>query len=159
MAFDGLIENAVLEITNRCNLRCPHCASSSGACRPNEMMLDELVRVIRELKVLGCRAVTLLGGELILRSDWYEIAQTVKMTGIELQLVTNGILVNEDVRKKFRSLDPETVGVSVDGATPASYRAVRGVNGLDLCLRLMSCMVSRGTCNYHFQRQESSGLR
>lgn len=149
MHFEGSIENAVLEITNRCNLRCPHCASNSGVCRQNEMTTDEIERVIRELKELGCRVLTLLGGELILRPDWYEIAQTVKDARIELQLVTNGILVDEEVRKKFRSLDPETIGVSIDGATSASYRDMRGVDGLETCLRLISDMVADGFREVH----------
>ena len=147
--FEGQIEYAVMEITNRCNLRCPHCASSSGVSRPDEMSGDEMVRVIHDLKGLGCRVLTLLGGELILRPDWFEIAQAVKAAGIELQLVTNGILVDDDIRAKFRALDPETIGVSVDGATPAGYRAIRGVDGFDRCLRLMDALLADGFREVH----------
>ena len=147
--FGGQIENAVMEITNRCNLRCPHCASNSGVSRPDEMVLDEIIHVIRDLKSLGCRVLTLLGGELILRPDWFDVAQAVKAAGIELQLVTNGILVDDKVRKKFHALDPETVGVSVDGSTPASYRAIRGVDGLEHCLRLMDDMLADGFREVH----------
>ena len=42
---------------------------------------------------------------------------------MELQLVTNGLLVTPEVRRRFQTLDPQTVGVSIDGATPESYRA------------------------------------
>lgn len=40
--FPELLFAAVVEITNKCNLRCPHCASDSGCAREDEMSLDEL---------------------------------------------------------------------------------------------------------------------
>ena len=68
-------EEAVIEITNACNLRCPHCASTSGRARADEMTLAELQGVFRDLASLGCREVTLLGGEFVLRRDWPEVAR------------------------------------------------------------------------------------
>ena len=116
---------AVVEITNKCNLRCPHCASDSGCAREDEMSLEELRGVVKDLAALGCKEFTMLGGEFMLRPDWYEIARAVKDAGMELQLITNGLLVSEEVRKKFKTLDPQTVCVSLDGATPESYRRAR----------------------------------
>lgn len=67
-------EETVIEITNACNLRCPHCTSTSGCARADEMTLSELQGAIRDLASLGCREVTLLGGEFVLRRDWPEVA-------------------------------------------------------------------------------------
>lgn len=133
-----------MEVTNRCNLRCPCCASASGKARADEMTLDEMKGVVRDLAVLGCREFTMLGGEFLLRPDWYEIAREVKDAGMELQLVTNGLLVTRPVRRKFKSLDPQTVCVSIDGATPDSYRAVRGVDGFAKCRALLDGLVADG---------------
>ncbi|MBR4616378.1 MAG: radical SAM protein [Kiritimatiellae bacterium] len=138
------IEQAVVEITNRCNLRCPHCASASGAARKDEMSLPEIRKLMRDLAGLGCRMVTLLGGEFLLRPDWYDVAKTVKDAGMRLNLITNGILVSEEVRKQFKALEPAAVGVSIDGATPESYRAVRGVDGYAKCRRLLDELVEDG---------------
>ena len=44
---------AVVEITNKCNLRCPHCASDSGCAREDEMSLDELCGVVKDLASLA----------------------------------------------------------------------------------------------------------
>jgi len=100
--------------------------------------------LVRDLAQLGCREFTMLGGEFLLRSDWYEIAWFVKEAGIELQLVTNGLLVTPKVRKQFKSLDPQTVCVSIDGASAETYKAVRGVNGFAKCRRLLDELVSDG---------------
>lgn len=144
MIWTEQIHSAVVEITNRCNLRCPHCASASGVARPDEMGLDEMKDVVRALKDLGCREFTLLGGEFLLRSDWYDIAATVREAGIELQLITNGLLVTSEIRRRFLALDPQTVCVSLDGATPESYRALRGVDGFAKCRRLLDDLVADG---------------
>ena len=140
---------AVVEVTNRCNLRCPHCASDSGCARAEEMSLDELKDVVRGLRSLGCREFTLLGGEFLLRDDWYAIARAVKKSGIELQLITNGLLVTDEVRRQFKSLNPQTVGVSIDGATPESYRAARGVDGFARCRQLLDDLVKDGLREVH----------
>ena len=135
---------AVVEITNRCNLRCPCCASASGRARPDEMSLEEMCGVVRDLAALGCREFTLLGGEFLLRPDWYEIATAVKGAGLELQLITNGLLVTDEIRAKFKTLDPQTVCVSLDGATPESYKAARGVDGFSKCRALLDELVADG---------------
>lgn len=128
---------AVVEVTNRCNLRCPHCASDSGKAREDEMSLAELTALFAELRALGCRELSLLGGEFLLRPDWFEVAKAVKDAGIELQLITNGLLVTPEARRQVKSLDPQTVCVSIDGATPDSYRAARGVDGFETCRKLL----------------------
>ena len=73
-AYPEQIYQAVFEITNRCNLRCPHCASDSGVARAEEMSLDQALHVVEDLRKLGCQELALLGGEPFLRPDWYEIA-------------------------------------------------------------------------------------
>lgn len=58
--YNKSLFSAVVEVTNRCNLRCPHCASDSGCARENEMSLDEMKRVVGDLRVLGCQEFTCL---------------------------------------------------------------------------------------------------
>ena len=127
----------VLELTNCCNLRCPHCASDSGTSRCYEMSRTELQKVFHDLAELGCNTISMLGGEILLRHDWYEVCQDARAAGMDLQLITNGLLVNDEVRKKFLTLNPQTVCVSLDGATPETYKKLRGVDGFDKCMALL----------------------
>lgn len=131
------LQLCVVELTNRCNLRCPHCASTSGQCREGELTRIEWQRVFGELKQLGCRILSILGGEFLLHPDWYGICSDAKAYGFELQLITNGLLVNDSVIEQFKSLDPQTVCVSFDGATAETYLAQRGIDAFDKCLALL----------------------
>ncbi len=136
--------SAVVEITNLCNLRCPFCYSASGCVRREELTLSEMRRVILDLRSLGCRRVTLMGGEFLMRPDWHEIARIVKETGMDLMLVTNGLLIDDEARHRFVELEPQAIGVSLDGATPESYRLIRGVDGFSRVRRLLDELASDG---------------
>ena len=134
----GPLRHAVLELTNRCNLRCPHCASSSGEAREGELSTAEWLALLAQMKSLGGEEVTLLGGELFLRPDWLELARAARDLGLRLVLISNGLLLRDDATfAALRELAPRIVGISVDGATRESYRALRGVDGLDRCLAVL----------------------
>lgn len=136
------LRDVVLEVTNRCNLRCPHCASSSGEARPHEMTLDEIRGVLRGIADLGGERVAVIGGEALLRADCFDICQAVKDVGMHVVLITNGITLRQDEQfARLRHLRPHVIGISVDGATRESYRAQRGVDAFDhvlgACRRLL----------------------
>lgn len=137
---------AVLEITNRCNLRCPHCGSSSGRPRPGELSLEELVGIVEEIAALGGEEVTLIGGEALLRDDWPAIARAVRAAGMKLLLLTNGLPLARSERtwRALLDLEPHLVGVSIDGASRESYRRMRGVDGFDEVMALCRRLVAAG---------------
>jgi radical SAM protein with 4Fe4S-binding SPASM domain len=135
---------AVIEITNGCNLRCAHCASTSGTPRADELSLAEWLGLIAELAELGCREVTLIGGEPLLHPDWPLIAAAVRAEGMELVLVTNGLLLARPaVRDALVELEPAVVGVSLDGPGPAQYGQTRGVDGFALVFDAMIALAAR----------------
>lgn len=140
----GRLRSAVVEITNRCNLRCVHCASSSGMARPGELSLEEIMSLAGDLRALGCESVTLLGGEIFLRRGWEEVALRIRDLGMELTVVTNGLLVDGAVADTLASIEPGVVGVSVDGATRDSYRAARGADGFEASMRAIALLQAAG---------------
>lgn len=138
MSDPGPLRYAVLEITNRCNLRCVHCASTSGEPRRDELTLGELRDLVARVRRLGGEEVTVIGGEALLRPDWREVCAAVRAEGMRLVLVTNGLLLRRDEDfADLRRLQPAIVGLSLDGASAASYRALRGVDGFAHVLRAL----------------------
>ncbi len=137
-ADPGPLQYAVLEITNRCNLRCAHCASGSGLPRENELTTTEWKQVLAEFRALGGEEVTLIGGEVFLRPDWFEIAASARERGLRLIFISNGLLImGDDIPGKLKELQPHLIGISMDGATPESYRRWRGVDGFAQVMRLL----------------------
>ncbi len=138
------IKYAVCELTNRCNLRCVHCSSNSGPPRAGELACDDWVRLVGELASLGCEELTLIGGEVLLFPGWETVARAVKDHGLRLVLITNGLLVTPAIFDTLVALDPWIVGVSLDGATPETVRAMRRVDGHDRVMRLLRDLVAAG---------------
>lgn len=145
MPEPGRLRCAVIEITNRCNLRCPHCASTSGRARENELTRAEIERLLRDIAGLGGEEITLIGGEVFLRDDWFQICRTVGRLGMKLILISNGILIRGDeMLARLGELKPWVIGISIDGAGRESYRRLRGVDGFDHCVSLLHRLVADG---------------
>ncbi|MBN2340413.1 MAG: radical SAM protein [Deltaproteobacteria bacterium] len=138
---------AVIEITNRCNLRCRHCASTSGKARPNELSFDEIAALLESIRSLGGEEITIIGGEALLREDWYEICLLVTQLEMRLILISNGLQMTSETLSKLRALSPYLVGFSLDGATRESYRQMRGVDGFDHVMTLLEQLVDDGHPN------------
>ncbi|MBT3219556.1 MAG: radical SAM protein [Proteobacteria bacterium] len=73
-------QRVVWEITWRCNLRCQHCLVKAGKAS-NELTTAEALAVADSLAHLGLGAVTLTGGEPLMRKDWPQIAQRLVSHG------------------------------------------------------------------------------
>ncbi|MBU0494660.1 MAG: radical SAM protein [Chloroflexi bacterium] len=119
----------VWEITLACNLRCLHCGATAGRARPDELTPAEALCLADDLSALPCAEVTLMGGELFLRPDWFAIAGRLRAGGVGLVVFSNGWLIDEARIAQIRELDPRTVGISLDGARAEVHDAQRGVFG------------------------------
>ena len=122
-------------------MRCLHCASDlgNGRTRGVELSSAEALRLCDELKELGCEYIVLSGGEALLRSDWEKIARHIVHLGIQASLITNGLLINEEIADRIRRAGICRVALSLDGleAThnyirrhPRSFEIVRRAFGL-----------------------------
>lgn len=57
--------------------------------------------------------LTLTGGEVLVRRDFFEIAEYAKRKGFVLRIYTNGIGLNEERAGRIAALDPLTVELSI----------------------------------------------
>lgn len=119
---------AALELTLSCPCRCVTCGSAAGRARDNELSTSEWLEVISDLAGLGCRRVTLMGGEPLCREDWPTIAQAAADAGMAADMVTSGTGVDESTAARMRKTPLASVTVSVDG-TAAVHDSQRGIPG------------------------------
>ena len=111
---------ANLFVTQRCNLRCVYC--SSPLRRMRELATAQWLAIVDELADLGCRRLTFLGGEPLVRADLGELIAHARSRGLGVVVTSNGLLVPHRIGM-LRDVD--TLVLSLDAAGPAND-AVRG---------------------------------
>lgn len=101
------------ELTYRCNLQCPYCYVGAERSK-EELTTDEWINVIKQIPFYSF--VTLVGGEPLIRKDFVDILFAVsKKTSGKLNVVTNGILINEEIIDAFIKSKMMLLSVSLDG--------------------------------------------
>jgi len=107
------------ETTLKCNLNCRHCGSD---CNKNEqfkeLVSEKVIEVFEDIaqnydasKIM----VAVTGGEPLIRKDLFIVLQKIHELGFSWGMVTNGMLVDEDVVVKCIETGMKTVSVSIDG--------------------------------------------
>ena len=124
-----ILASTVWEFTLDCNLNCIHCGSNAGRKRGDELTTSEAERVCHDLKKTGCRRIALMGGEPLLRKDFWHIASLIKELGMELSVITNGTVYDQETFKKMRLLDLIAVAVSLDASKPELHDQIRCKRG------------------------------
>ncbi|MBO4697114.1 MAG: radical SAM protein [Lachnospiraceae bacterium] len=109
------LRRCVWEITLACCFSCKYCGSKGGKARENELTTEECLNVADQLAELGCRRVSMIGGEVFMRRDWKEIVGRLAAHDISVNIITNGFLFTESLLADLKSLRIESVSVSLDG--------------------------------------------
>lgn len=101
------------ELTHRCNLNCPYCYIGSER-EKNELTTSEWFSIINQIPFYSF--VTIVGGEPLLRDDFIPILEyTAKKTLGKVNVVTNGILINDEIIDAFLRAKMMLLSVSLDG--------------------------------------------
>ncbi|MCA9968584.1 MAG: radical SAM protein [Anaerolineales bacterium] len=121
---------ALLEITQRCNLRCPVCFADAAHRPPPDPDLATIESWYRLLLRSGgpCN-VQLSGGEPTVRRDLPAIIRLGRQLGFSfIQLNTNGLRLAEDPAyvAALRAAGLSSVFLQFDGTEDAIYQALRG---------------------------------
>lgn len=132
---------ATFQLTNRCNLRCVMCNIPNNP-ETNTMPLELFKSIVRELGALGCCYASLSGGEVLTIKDFPEYLAAAKRHIPSVNMVTNGILLDEAGASKIGRCGVDSVSVSLDGMEktheetrrlPGSFR--KTVNAIELLKR------------------------
>jgi radical SAM protein with 4Fe4S-binding SPASM domain len=106
------------EITNQCNLACPHCFSAAAKRPHNEMDTAECRAAIDAMARIGVGMIGWTGGEPLLRNDLEELTAYAKSRGIKSIITTNGVLLDESRAKSLIDAGTRAIQISLDGSTP-----------------------------------------
>lgn len=113
------LEQLFWECTLRCNLHCRHCGSDCRAASSAvDMPLEDFVPVLDELAgkmdVSDIMVVT-TGGEPLMRKDILDIGRAIRERGFVWGMVSNGMLLTEDLLDKLIDAGLQSLSLSIDG--------------------------------------------
>lgn len=129
----------LLDATNRCNIRCVMChfAYESAWQVPTEQWTPEFVeRVEREVLPHVHHAQLSLGTEPLMWKGFPLLLEACKRARVPvINMYTNGLLLTEELAERIVATPMSRVQLSLEGASKASYEAVRVGGNFERFLR------------------------
>jgi AdoMet-dependent heme synthase len=100
-----------LDLTYRCNERCIHCYLDHDD--HGEMTTAEIKDLLDQMADAGVFYLTVSGGEILMRRDFFEILEYARKRTFCIKLKTNGILIREKEAERIKALGVESVQISI----------------------------------------------
>lgn len=123
---DSLNKRVCWEITTDCNLRCAFCHRYDFDNHfYNTDNLDQTILLLKEKKITN---VIISGGEPLLHPQLFEIMDALKSNGFDLDLCTNGTIVNETILLSLKKYLSE-ISISIDSYSSARHDSMRSTKG------------------------------
>jgi uncharacterized radical SAM superfamily Fe-S cluster-containing enzyme len=131
-----------IDLTNRCNLKCPICFASADASgyvyEPTYEQVISMLAAYRAMRPAAARAIQFSGGEPTLHPRFLDIMREARKMGFShTQIATNGLrLAREpDFAKRCEEAGLHDIYLQFDGVTDDVYEKTRGRPLMDEKLR------------------------
>ena len=95
-----------LDITYKCNLACRHCGALINNKQQEELSHERVISLLEEAVQLGCRDITIAGGEPFLRDDLFTILREATKRKIYVNILTNGTLIDKKTAQTLGKTKP-----------------------------------------------------
>ena len=131
-----------IELTNYCNAHCIFCPNNSSKRKRGFIDKEKLYNFLSKQKkekeenwfnkkfdTLDFPKVVYAGlGEPLLHPDFLEIVEYTKKLGFQVEVVTNGLLLNESVVDKLISLEIDSLAISLHSVNKEIYNEITGIS-------------------------------
>jgi AdoMet-dependent heme synthase len=159
-----------LDLTYRCNERCIHCYLDHND--HGEMTTAEIQDVLDQMADAGVFYLTLSGGEILMRRDFFGILEHARLRTFCIKLKTNGVLIREQEADRIKALGVESVQISIyshrheihdaitkrPGSLRRSIAAVRLLREHGLHVIMANVLMSQNVSDYRGVRELASEL-
>ena len=125
------------EVTRSCPQACKHCrAAAHLKPYPGELSTQEGKRLLENIASFAKPTMILTGGEPMLRTDIYDLAEHAHRLGLPVVMAPCGKFVDDEAVARMKKAGIHCISISIDGATAASHDAFRGIEGaFDFAMR------------------------
>lgn len=121
------------ESTQSCALACIHCRAAALAARhPDELSTQEARALFDQIAAFGSKPphLVITGGDPLRRPDLFELIDYGHSLGLAISVTPAGTAaLTPEVVAQFKQAGVASLALSLDGATPESHDAFRGVAG------------------------------
>jgi hypothetical protein len=132
----------LIDVTNRCNLRCPVCFANAAVSKklyePSYEEIRQMLRNLRNNKPVPAPAVQYAGGEPTMRKDLVDLVKLATDEGFtHVQIATNGLKLasNPEFPGELKGAGLNTVYLQFDGVTEEPYLKIRNRDLLAIKLK------------------------
>ena len=118
---------AQVDLTYRCNERCVHCYLDHHD--HGELTTAEVLDLLDQLADAGVFFLTLSGGEIFMRKDFFEILAHARQLLFAVKLKTNAVMIRRRQAQRIAELGVESVQISVYSHLPEVHDEITKVPG------------------------------
>ncbi|MCS7305739.1 MAG: radical SAM protein [Thermoguttaceae bacterium] len=120
------------ETTLACDLVCKHCrAEAQPAAHPEELTTAQAVALVEQVATFPRPpSMVFTGGDPLKRPDLFELLAHARSVGLEPVLTPSATpLATREAFARAKAAGVQRIGLSLDGADPATHDAFRGWSG------------------------------
>jgi MoaA/NifB/PqqE/SkfB family radical SAM enzyme len=116
-----------IEPTTACNLQCQTCMRNVWDEPTGRMEWPTFSRILEGIRALESPPTVFFGGlgEPLMHPDFILMVREVKRLQVQVEAITNGMLLDETRAEALLDAGLDTLWVSIDGASPECYGGVR----------------------------------
>ncbi len=142
---------AIIDVTNRCNLRCPVCFANASAAgyvyEPTAEQITGMLENLRSNRPVPATALQFSGGEPTIRNELFDFIRKAKELGFQhVEVNTNGVRISKDAEyaKQLKAAGVSTIYLQFDGLTPDVYKFIRGLDLLEVKMKAIQNLREAG---------------
>lgn len=134
---------ANVDLTNRCDMRCPVCFANANAMgyvtEPSIEEVTKMLKLLRERRPVPCKVIQFSGGEPTIHPDFIEIVRVAKGLGFsQIQAATNGKNMSDlGFARRAREAGLDSLYLQFDGVTEDAYRKTRAEDVLNVKMQVL----------------------
>jgi len=147
--FDREVTGIRVSLTDRCNFNCVYChneglGDTRGPAEPNdnEMVADDVARLLEVVEDLGIEKVKFTGGEPMLRQDLLDIIYRTP-DSLDISMTTNGTFLPGRA-EELKAAGLSRVNVSQDAIEPDAFAEITKSGAYEQVLEGVEAAVDAG---------------
>ena len=134
----GIPFNGTFEITPFCNLDCKMCyvhLTKDQLCGKSPLPAETWETLMQEAIDAGMMYAALTGGECLSSPDFDRLYLFLHSKGIQITVLTNGVLLDEARIRFFKEHPPDLIQVTLYGESEEAYERVTGHRSFERVMR------------------------